>query len=430
MASLMAEQINKLEAQLQAETRRLIHNDSLTIRAWCIHNSKGQKPAAIHLENYDDLPAGSLRLIDKLSLARSEEEEAHLQKSLEFHDNLRMFINDMSNGESEIRQTISELKNSLFTDLDDFGQLFGTNTLQEFLSDMDSTIRSSQASAEISQLRSDLVNLQGNLREFFDLKAKHASIVEKIKSMSHPDPLALLTLIQQNLNELLQLRQQLESLASLKRITQIKNSLELLKNNLETQLETFGQNTQFVIQDFVEVKAVAWVERFENIDTLLKRYDALQAVFAELSKSFSFISTINKKVADPDTLIPEEIRDVSLSKAKPTKIPISSTNRQEKDIYNFNVQVLRKGSEVHRNNYSFQIRTYGWYDTWLGSLVFVKGNWLKSFQPATAASWVLHYRNRPGDDGSAGSGILGNFVNLGFGLSSVVFSTLFNQRQY
>lgn len=423
LASLLSEQINSLERQLETETMQLIRNDSLTIRAWCIQESRGKEPTAIHLENYDDLPGGSLQLIDKVSLARSEDEERHLQESLEFHDDLRNFIKDMSNGESEIRQTLKELRESLFSDLEDFASLFGTDVIEDLLNGLEEAIRNSPAGNELQQLQSEVTKLRTDLQVFFDLRQRHAEIVNDIKSASSSEPLAFLSTIKQHLADIQTLQDDLNDITDASRINRIKNDSEALIGTLRTRLESFPQNLQLQIKEFMDQKAQAWVKRFQNVDEILGKYAALKQGFGETISSFTFVSTVNDNIDDPGALIPEEIRNVSLAEAKPTKIAISSTNRQENDVYKFNAQVLRRGSLISSADYTFKIKTYGWYNKWIGSLVFVKGDWQNSFQPATSASWILHHRSRPESMNSEGAGILGNVINLGIGLNSVVFST-------
>ncbi len=336
LVSLLAEHIKNIQQKLYDETASLIQNNELTLNVWCIHSSEGKEPTAIHLNNYDDLKAGSFHVIDKLTLSRTEEEDRHLKESVVFHEDMREFVRDISSSDSKILQVFKELRTQFLSDLQDFKSLFDTQELQNPLDEIKEKINQLTVSEEPKALNEKLEEIEKKLGKFFNLRKDHASM-EKYK----------------------------------------------------------------IFSDYLNaIKGIA--------DRMI------------------FIETISDKVGDPGDLMPEKIREVAFSEAPPTVIDIPRTNRNENDSYNLYVQIYRKGYPTLLKEYSFRIKKYGTYRKWTGNLIFVKGEWQKSFQPATSVSWILHHRSRPKETNGkikGGGGILGNVLNLGIGLNSVVFST-------
>ena len=427
--SLLAEHIKNVQQELHAETSLLIQNNELTFNVWCIHTSGGKEPTAIHLNNYDNLRAGSFHIVDKDTFARTEDEDRHLKESVRFHEDLRKLIKDIGNKQSEIRQVFRELRDQFFSDLKGFENLFGTQELQSLLDEIDVEINKSPASTKIEALRTDLTKLRTELKEFFNLKEQNASLVEELSRRRDPNPLVLFELLSERMNRFEELKNKLSEIAKLDRINKIRQLVEDLEATLEEMPTSILPRLRKTINELVKEKSQIWIASFSNLKEILKKYESFSDYkddFRGLAERKSFVTTISDEVPDPGDLMPEEIREVAFSEAPPTVINIPRTNRQENDIYNLYAQIYREGSPTLRREYSFRIKKYGMYSKWTGNLIFAKGEWQKSFQPATSVSWILHYRSRPKQRNGkieGGGGILGNVLNLGFGLNSVVFST-------
>ncbi len=66
---------------------------------------------------------------------------------------MRELIKDIGDKDSEIRQLIRELRDQLFSNLRDFGSLFGTQDLQNLLDEIEREINPLVESKEISALK-------------------------------------------------------------------------------------------------------------------------------------------------------------------------------------------------------------------------------------------------------------------------------------
>jgi len=435
VVSLLAEHINDVQKKLEAETSSLIEHSEHTLRVWCIHSSHGKKPNAIHLNNYDNLEAGSLQIVDKVTLALTEEEDRHLRESVRFHEDLRKLVVDIGDKDSELRQAFSDLTDQFFKDLRDFRDFFGTQTLQELLDEIEKEIGSLDSSEEVNALKGALSDLKEKLKEIFNLIQKNNSLVRNL-FVERPDPLTLVTLLSPELiTEVEKLKDVLSQKANLDRINEISERIKNFRIVFKKVSTLLSKGLSDKINEFIEVKFQTWIATFSNLDIVLSKYEIFsdyKKVFKGLLERGLFVATISDEVGDIGDLMPKDTLEVAMSKASPTVIDIPRTNRQESDIYNLYVRIYHKGSITLSKEYSFRIKKYGTYSRWTGNLIFAKGEWQNSFQPATSVSWILHHRSRPKEKNGktegegktkGGGGVLGNVINLGIGLNSVVFST-------
>lgn len=429
VVSLLAEHINNVQKKLHTETSSLIQNNKLTLNVWCIHSSKGKEPTAIHLNNYDNLETGSFHVIDKVTFARTEKEDSHLKESVRFHEDLRELIKDIGDKDSEIRQVFRELRDQLFSNLRDFGSLFGTQDLQNLLDEIEKEIKPLVESKEISALKDVLKESQTALKEFFKLKDEHVLLVEDFSRHVDPSPLVLFEILSEKKDRFKELKNNLSEVASSGQIEKVTDLVKKFEKAFKDMPISILRRFRAKIDEFVKEKSQVWIASFSNFEKILEKYESFPDyldAFKGLVERKSFVATISDEVGDIGDLMPKEISDVAFSEAPPTVIDIPRTNRNENDSYNLYVQIYRKGYPTLLKEYSFRIKKYGTYRKWTGNLIFVKGEWQKSFQPATSVSWILHHRSRPKETNGkikGGGGILGNVLNLGIGLNSVVFST-------
>lgn len=429
---LLAEHIKDIQQKLRDETSSLIQNNKLTLNVWCIHSSKGKEPTAIHLNNYDNLEVGSFHIMDKVTFARTEEEDSHLKQSVKFHEDLRKLVKDIGDKDSEIRQVFRELREQFFSSLRDFENLFGTQDLLSLLDEIEKEIKQSVSSKDIGALRDvlkGLEELRDELTKFFVLKDDHALLFEEFSRKRDASPLFLFDLLSEKTVRFKELIDGLNDVAKPDRISRIGKLIEIIGTSLEEMAISISPRLPAMIDELVKEKSQAWVAFFSSPEKILEKYSSLSDyldAFGGLVKRMTFVTTISDKVGDVGDLMPEEIRDVAFSEAAPTIIDIPRTNRQGNDVYNLYVRVYRENSSILSNEYSFRIKKYGTHSKWTGNLIFAKGEWQNSFQPATSVSWILHHRSRPKEINGkfkSGGGVLGNVLNLGIGLNSVVFST-------
>lgn len=430
--SLLAEHIKDIQQKLRDETSSLIQNNKLTLNVWCIHSSKSKEPTAIHLNNYDNLEAGSFHIMDKVTFARTEEEDSHLKQSVKFHEDLRKLVKDIGDKDSEIRQVFRDLREQFFSSLRDFENLFGTQDLLSLLDEIEKEIKQSVSSEEIGALRDvlkGLEELRDELTKFLVLKDDHALLFEEFSRKTDASPLFLFDLLSQRIVRFKELIDGLSDVAKPDRINRIGKLIEVIGATLEEMAVSISPGLPAKIDEFVKEKSQAWMAFFSSPEKILEKYNSLSDyldAFGGLVKRMTFVTTISDKIGDVGDLMPEEIRDVGFSEAPHTIIDIPRTNRQKNDIYNLYVRVYRESSSISSKEYSFRIKKYGTYNRWTGNLIFAKGEWQESFQPATSVSWILHHRSRPKEINGkfkSGGGVLGNVLNLGIGLNSVVFST-------
>jgi hypothetical protein len=426
--SLLAEHINNIQKELYTEALSLIQNNELNLNVWCIHISKGKEPTAIHLSNYDYLEAGSFNIIDKVVIARTKEEDSYLRESIMFHEDLRKFIQDVGDKDSEIRQAFIELREQFFSDLKDFKNLFGSLDLQNLLYEIHEAIKQLVFREEIGALKETSEELLAELGNIFSLMKEHASLVEELYKQRDMSPYILFEMVSDRMSRFDELKNELNKAASSSQINNIKDLVVKFDVSMEGAVTFIPDDLHRKIDEFVKDKSQSWIKSFSNLKKILDKYSIFsfyKDAFEGLVQRVSFVKTIAEKVEPPKDLKPERIRDVALIEAPPTIIDIPRTNRQEGDIYSLYVRVYRKGSLMFGRDYSFRIKKYGTYSRWTGNLIFAKGDWQDSFQPATSISWILHHRSRPKEKNGeikGGMGIFGNVLNLGIGLNSVVFS--------
>lgn len=427
--SLLAEHINNIQKESYVEALSLIENNELTLNVWCIHASKGKKPTAIHLSNYDYLEAGSLNIMPKVIVARTKEEDSYLRESIMFHEDLRKFLKDLSDEDSEIHQTFRQLRKQFFSDLKDFEDLFGSRDLQNLLYEINEAIKQLIFRKEIGALKDTSEELLGELEDIFSLMNEHSLLVEGLFKQKDVDPIIVYDMLSDRMSRFDDLKGELSEAASSIQIERIKDLVVQFDSSKEEAVAFLPDDLLRRIDEFVKDKSQSWITSFSNIKKILDKYSIFsfyKSAFEGLAQRASFVKTIPEEVEPPKDHKPERIRDVALEEALPTVIDIPRTNRQENDIYNLYVRVYRKGAIMYGNDCTFRIKKYGFYSKWTGNLIFAKGEWQNSFQPATSVSWILHHRSRPKEKKGnikGGGGILGNVINLGIGLNSVVFST-------
>ena len=120
--------------------------------------------------------------------------------------------------------------------------------------------------------------------------------------------------------------------------------------------------------------------------------------------------------------------------APSTFIQIPRTTRQENDIYELYVAILKDSVVIYSDEFDFRVDYYGWRTTATGALAFTlsaENGGMNRFTPATCGSVLFHYRRRPDPTHAniGGGGILGNLLDAGLGFHAIIYSQA-EQIQY
>jgi hypothetical protein len=402
---------------LQAQVKKVLAQDSLFITVWCVQRSQGGEPVRIHMPNYDDLPSGNVNIIDKVTFSRTEDEEKYLRESLKFHESLKTLIQDIGNRTSDIRVAFDDLRNKFLDDLKDIQDLFGVGEIQDLLNGMSDDLKNATKNPTVTELIKDVNSLLSDARgfkDFINLKDLNAKLVKDLGEAG-PSPLSFFNVLQGRVQQLTQFKDQLSSLATGTRLQQVSKLVDELTNKLAAEASSIPQNIQDKINDFVNLKFKSWKASFQNIELLLKKYDAI----SQLANQFEGLKS-SEKIGNQfatEIKIPE-IGNIPLTEAPETYIEIPKTNRKENDIYTLSVKVGSRRFSKSIGEQSFVLKKFGWHNTWSASLMFAKYDAEGKFLPVTGVSWLLHNTRRSG----GGSEILGNVLAVGFGFNSTLFS--------
>lgn len=410
--------IEQVLRDLKDESLELMKDDSVFVAVWCIHSPAGRDPVRIHMPNYDDLPSGNVNLIDKVTFKRTEEEEKRLLANQNFHKELISLVKEIGGRKSDMRQAIEDMKVQFLEDLQSVAGLFGTEDISRILEEITVELKNTVASPAIIALREDLNALRSGangFKDFFELKDLSMKFMRELKT-ADGNPQGLFDLLNTKKNQLTELSEMLKLKATKERLQQLEQVIARLRTTLIAKSESISVSLKFKIEEFVSKQAPKWLETFNKVDSLLKKYPALRT-FAERLITIKDQESIGTKFS-------EEFKDpgaipIPLSEVKETSIDLQRTGRKEDDTFTLYVKFTGRDFSSMLPTQNFTVRKFGWYSIWAGSLVFLKPQEEKTYQPATGVSWLLHHRSRIG----RGNGILGNIINIGLGVNSVVFSS-------
>lgn len=414
---ILAEYIHTAKQNLEQKKAELARDDSVVVRVWCMENSK-QGTAQVHVKNYDRLPEGNYKLIDKLSLSRTDEEQKYLEESAKLNQEILKFRQDLQNKDSQLRKALDELMTQAKKDLTNLETLFGTEDLLNLLKDGEAEVRRLPADPAVAKLLSDIETLKTLLKGFADLKNLQKELVGKLE-LSFSDPLRFFQILENKKQEILRFKTLLESLVSAERLSGLTQAIENLKNNLLKVLETRAEASLAKLKQFSETAFAEWKQKFSNLQEELDCYESLsRAVRQNVEAILNGLGFIKQALKDSNETPAVSSDEIPLNRAQPAILDLTRTSRQEKDSYEMHIEAYQKNnstlSPLYAETYSFHVEKFGLYRRWLGSLQFTRTEGAKQFVPSTSVGYILHYRYRNG------APLGGNLFNFGAGISSMV----------
>ncbi len=409
---LLAEQIDNLKKELDQETSTLLENSEVRAKLWCIHESRDKNPTRIHLKNYDDLQMGSLNRVNKVTFMLTEDEMDHLRKSIEFHDELRQQIEEISKKKIDLDKLINDLKSDLISDITKMEKMLDVQDSKKFLEEIYTELESIADKEKVAEIKSELDLLNNELNWFIEMKDNITVIVKSIIYETNFDN------IKSQFAKIEEIKSIIEEVQS-EHIPTIDNILEKLDASIDDVSNDLAEKLVTKMDVFLANYLKTWLDRINENEEFIKITDSISAL-QSLMKKYT-ITSVSDNVEDSPLAVADKIKEVSISNLQSTSIDIQRTERKENDIFNLYLQLERKGTIISNEQYSFKVRKYGMHSKWVGDLVFAKGNWQEYFQPVTAVSWVIHYKPRQHDNTYSFGNEALQLLNPSLGLNATMF---------
>ena len=420
------------------EAVRLAARDQYRVELSAMRYSPGRTPMQIHLPGYDNLAAGDPNVIDKLSFARTADEQAQLDKtttaiqglianSQDLGGMLRNLSSGATDAAKQIVGTLDSLKGLMVrvppsTDLlalrDSVVAIVGnaalTDPLKVALTDLGPAVTS------LAALRDAVVEAPTKLRERptlmapFDVLDAWSQVAKT--AAAHIDTVA---------DHLDSSTQRLPALAA-NLVTTYSALATTLTPEQRSRLQSVAGGVDTRIVNLLNA-AVAEVGVLKTqLTDLRQRAEVLTALLPTRSIIADGAATVRSLI------------DVRTADAGPTDIDLVRADRRDGDNVVITLKVIDPAANAAVGmpaEYTLGVRNYGWYRRWTGGLAFAKtigtdvlpeGQTVAKpgLRPGVSASWLVHFRRRPDQtDGISGlaSAAFGAKAT-GVGLTSVLFT--------
>lgn len=411
---LVSEYIAHVQDQLTAETMQMIRENQLVLRVWCIHQSKDQTPAAVHLNHYDTLEAGLPQMVDKLSL--TPEDQQRLQANVRFYEDLLTMTQELGQHKGNLLGMFEELIGQLDTGLKMLQpSLQFENSQQAWIALKDEVVRLASL-VECNDMKGRLLRMTEAYQQLSELHQRYKELRQRVGETKNTNPLLTYARLIHSLD------------AFQKQLSMVTASN--IPGRLISEVEDFTADLAQkgdVVPPALQEKAATWAQVTKTWATQFTAevtqngtgalYADLFAAAKGLSSRLSYTDVMAQLPVD--NTIPKAAQRVILSEVQPTIIDIPRTLRQAGDIYTLYVQVYKGEIPLIRQEYTIRVQPYGIYNTWKSGLLFVKTEGEKAFQPTTGLSWILHYRPRP-EQGWLNL-LFSEPFHPGIGLNSIMF---------
>jgi len=419
---VVASRISEMRKTLDSETKAILSDRKVAVSVWCAHKRPGKQSENIHLENYDDYLSGQREPVQNISFLQTPDEQRELLASRQYNQQLLATAKDIS---LQIRKLDADKQNLMLQLNASLDKLREFSKFIEVSESLDGrlvqlgkiSVQDKKLVAEVENLKSSFsvyASLAGDIRKALDayeIKAKTGDTTGAISGLlvfweqkavslrKYPES--------DNIDRIIKAIQiELESTLS--------QGEESLRNDIKADLLEI-QNKVLPMAAEMRTGLVAIGASFANIR------DGLGQVTAFLN----IAQSVNSQV-EPNVDKPVGSYSLEAHTAKDTSIEMNNTAWGEDDTYTLYVQVSDSERILKKETYTFRTKKYGWYNKWGEGLAFAKGGWNTTFQPSACGTWTLHKRTRPiYRDGKmlAGHNMLGDVLNFGIGLDSMLFST-------
>ena len=417
LGRLLRSQIALLGDRLTEEMEAFIRDRNYKVRMWAIRYSPGRGPQQVHLAGYDELPVGNPNIVDKLSFARSPDEEARLRSDAAGFQQLL----------DEVPETFERLSATLTTDLN---TMFGR--LRQELIDVGQRLRplveleplsalrdALEGEAQADTLREALANLVDGVAPLADFEGQRLRLVQELTGQS--DPTAGFDVLAPLLREAVDTLRSIGDAAFISTLTERTDTFaEAARQGLAGLSQEIATDLRTIIDETLPRwrEALAALGELDSVQQLALLFGDLRKVFGPATE----LSTGAEVEVTPEALITTRLADSAA-----TTIDFTTIDRRDGDRVILHLQILdSEGRDVlFTTETSFSIRTFGWHRRWSAGLAFAYGFQEDKIRPGVSTSWIVHHRGRPkrrADGTARGERSALHPLDLGIGITSIVFT--------
>ena len=214
---IMARMLNSKLEEVYNQAKLLENSVSVTVKVEAFHESPGNQPIAVHVKNYDMIPAGELRADDKQGFALTERDKQRLATEIKANELIVESINELRGNGKQILGNFNEAIDSLIDRIDT--SIASINNAIDNTKSISGILKKLQAEPAI-QSRAELVTQIGAALQVLgqldavkqDVTDLHSSINE-FKSSSMSDKISIFQSALEKIPELINKCSNLVSLA-------------------------------------------------------------------------------------------------------------------------------------------------------------------------------------------------------------------------
>jgi hypothetical protein len=430
LMSLVSDRTIRLLDSLKIELDAIAAAGRYQVEMTAVRYSPGRLPEQLHLPGYDNLGPGDPLIIDKLSFARTQEEQAQLDRSTAAIGQLVRNARSVSDVARNLTTTASESAEGIASAIDalrvQLRELPSDITLAR-LTDTIPKIAGDAAAKELVSAVNIVSPLVKQVRELQNLVANTPGELRKNPTLMGPfDMLRAWT------EQTKKLIPTIESTAS--QLRTAGDALLPKAIDLAGKLKTYRQGLD-----------TAQLRRFESVagptlDRIGALVDSVQAARSRVEIQvkalkayldlFGTFSSADAASAQGEATL-REVLQVSIGDAGRTTLDLVRADRRAGDHVLVTLRVIDPATSHTVSmpaELSLDITTFGWHRRWAGGLAFAKdldepAGTKPGMKPGVSASWIAHYsRRRDQTTGWAYLQSLFDPKRFGLGLTSVMFT--------
>lgn len=404
LGELLRERIVDLERQVSAA----VGSGRYTVRMWAVSEHQGATAVQVHLSGYDNLAAGSPTLVDKLSFARTGDEQQRLSRLLDEYQRIALEVRRAQTTGASLRSLAGSYAAPLTADLAAVAALLDSlpdrAALDRFVSRL--------GAAAHGQFRSSLEALNGPLLWLDSLRGAfatlHSQLARPTNVMAPFDAISSATAA---------LRESQSLVSSPAGRAEFVQAFSTLAGNVEAA----GAAVTDVVRQELTTESRRWQAASRRAAVALQRLAQLRLQAGSLLGLQRAATDLGSAPIGADAVV-GQLRQVEASAAEPTLLDLRRLERGDGDVLTVTVRVSERDTErtVAEEEHSLEVHTYGWHRRWSAGLAFARPFDGSRFQPGASMSWIMHCRDRSLDQ-RLGARCHWPY-HIGLGLTSVVFT--------
>ncbi len=417
VAALLRTHIERLEQALATATadyQRASGGRGLRVQLWAIHYSARRAAAQIHVEGYDNLPAGDPNPVPKLGFARTPAEQADLNNGM---DAARQ-VADIIPRFTDITTNAARSLDSLFRSARDAARGFG-GFLDSFPARATLMAFADTVQQQVPALARRLRGVADSLALVIDsLRNQQATILRGLQGST--DPAMAVDVLTRGLTQGEDAVRRFAAIGP----QGLAIAMQIIDSAARATQQRLNAELLGFINAFSRDSISRWKAAIPSLHNIDRHYQELRKRVEPFVKVLQLTGVARivggTESVDPTGLVTRTAEDLG-----PGMLDLTRIEPLDGDVVLLTLRVSDGSASrvLAEPTSALRIRSYGLHRRWSGGLAFTRESRTDGILPGVSASWIIHYRSfaKMQPDGSQRDGKTWP-LDFGVGLTSVVIT--------